>query len=158
MKFEWKLMAGVTVFFAIVSLIYWFTSYESGGTALLVFSFAAYAMLGAILWLFWSRRKGIPRPEDNPDGTYEEGEGVVAFFPAASLFPVAAGLGFTFVALALIFGTWYWCIGLPLIAGAMFGLMMEGESVDHPEDAERQQLDSRNGTADGASRPHDRLG
>lgn len=136
MKYEWKVICGASLFLGLVCALYWYTSYEAGGTALLLFSFAGYAMLGLFLLLLWSRRKGIPRPEDDPDGTYEDGAGVVSFFPAASLFPVAGGLGFTFVGLALIFGNWYWCIGLPLIAGAVFGLMVEGEHVDHPEDAE----------------------
>lgn len=139
MRYEWKVTAGASLFLGIVALIYWYWSYEDSGTVMLVFSFAAYGMLGAFLLMLWSRRKKIPRPEDNPDGTYEEGSGEVAFFPAASIWPAGIGLGAIFVAVALVYGNWYWLIGLPLVLGSIIGMTVEAEAGEDDTDALRAE-------------------
>lgn len=155
MRYEWKVTMGAAVFLAATGLLYWFTSYENAGTVMLGFSFAAYALLGGFLLMVWHRRKRIPRPEDNPDGTHEDGAGEVAFFPAASIWPAGIGLGAIFCAVALIYGNWYWVIGLPLIIGAVIGFTVEAESgldqIDelHAEAARRAAEEHPDG-ADGA--------
>jgi len=158
-KYEWKVTGGAAAFLAATGLLYWFTSYENSGTVMLGFSFAAYGMLGGFLLLCWFRRKRIPRPEDNPDATQEDGAGEVAFFPAASIWPAGIGLGAIFCAVALIYGNWYWIIGLPLIIGAVIGFTVEAESgldqVDelHAEAAKRAAEEHPDGT-DGVHESH----
>jgi membrane associated rhomboid family serine protease len=153
MKYEWKLSVGASLFLGVVALIYWFLSYEDAGTVMLVFSFAAYGMLGAFLLMEWKKRKNIPRPEDNPDGTYADGAGEIAFFPAASIWPAGIGLGAIFIVLALIWGNWYWLIGLPLVFGSIIGLTVEAEAPEdrqlHSEETTGEYLRAeaiRNGT------------
>ena len=86
----------------------------------------------ALMFLFmltvFFRRKRIPRAEDKPDGTMEEGEGEIAFFPANSMWPVAMGLGAVGLALGLAFGKWFWVIGAILLFGALIGFTVESES------------------------------
>jgi hypothetical protein len=142
MRYEWKISIGASLFLGIISLIYWLTSYEDAGTVMLVFSFAAYGMLGGFLLLQWKRRKSIPRPEDDPDGTYADGAGEIAFFPAASIWPAGIGLGAIFMAVALIYGNWYWVIAAPLVLGSIVGMTVEAEA---PEDS---QLHSEETTGD----------
>jgi cytochrome c oxidase subunit IV len=160
MKYEWKVTAGASLFLGLTALLYWYTSVESAGTVMLIFSFGAYGLLGTFLLMVWRRRARIPRPEDNPDGTYEEGAGEVAFFPAASIWPAGIGVGAIFCAIALIYGNWYWLIGLPLVAGAVIGFTVEAESgldqVDelHAE-AERAEADEHaNGVHDAEHADH----
>jgi hypothetical protein len=140
MKYEWKVVLGASVFLGIVALIYWFLSYEDAGTVMLIFSFAAYGMLGCFLLMLWGRRKGIPRPEDDPDGSYEAASGEVDFFPSASIWPAGIGLGAIFCAIALIWGNWYWFIGFPLIFGGIAGLMVESEAGKDDMDALHERL------------------
>ncbi len=128
MRFEYKTMGGAALFLGVVDIIYWFWSRESTGTALLIFSFAAYALIGSFLLLQWRRREGIDRPEDRTDATQADGAGEVGFFPAASIWPAGVGLGAIFAGVALIFGTWYWVIAGILLIGGIIGFAVEAEA------------------------------
>jgi hypothetical protein len=100
---------------------------------MLLAGFAAYGLLGVFLLMQWKRRHNIPRPEDDPDGTYEEAAGEIGFFPAASIWPAGIGLGAIFVGVALIYGNWYWVIALPLIIGSIIGFSVEAEASAEAE-------------------------
>jgi hypothetical protein len=140
MKLEWKVIAGASFFLAVIALIYWRMSDEAAGSVMLLFGFAAYGMLGAFLLLQWKRRHHIDRPEDNPDGTYEEATGEIGYFPAASIWPAGIGLGAIFVGVALIYGNWYWVIGLPLIVGAVIGFAVEAEANHEAEERAQRAM------------------
>jgi membrane associated rhomboid family serine protease len=151
MKYEWKVTGGASLFLGLTALVYWFLSYEDAGTVMLIFSFAAYGMLGAFLLMQWFRRARIPRPEDNPDATHEDGAGEVAFFPAASIWPAGIGLGAIFIAVALIYGNWYWVIGLPLVIGAVIGFTVEAETGLDQIDALHARAEALHAEGDGAA-------
>ena len=93
-----------------------------------VFGCFAYGLMFVFMLLVFLRRKRIPRAEDRPDATMEEGEGEIAFFPANSMWPVAMGLGAVGLALGLAFGKWCWVIGGVLMLGALIGFTVEAES------------------------------
>lgn len=147
MRLEWRTTVGAALFLGVVSGFYWFFSYEDTGAVLLVFGCSAYLLLAGYLLLQWTRRDGLPRPEDKDDGTYAETAGEsLGFFPAASIWPVAMGLGATFIGLALVFGTWYWLPGLGLFFGAIIGYATEAEAAnDAPETV--QEAASRSDSA-----------
>ena len=158
MKFEWKTILGASLFLGVICAIYWFWSTEDTGTALLLFGFAAYALLGGFLVLQWRRRKGIPRAEDKEDGSYAETAGEhLGFFPAASIWPAGLGLGAIFAGIALIWGTWYWVIALPLMMGAIMGWSVEAEAPedvpDNLEAAERTDTTIDPGLIDETAAP-----
>jgi len=57
MKIEALFLIGVGIFFGIVGAVYWFTSYEDGGTMML----AGTCLLGLLpgsYYMFWHRRMG----------------------------------------------------------------------------------------------------
>jgi hypothetical protein len=128
MKGEWVLALCVSVFLAIVGVIYWVWAGEVSGTVMLFFGCFAYGLLFSFMLLVFLRRRRIPRPEDKPDGEMEEGEGEIAFFPNNSIWPVAMGLGAVGLALGLAFGKWFWVIGGILMFGALIGFTVEAES------------------------------
>jgi hypothetical protein len=140
MKVEWKVIIGASFFIGILALAYWRLSNEDAGSVMLLFGFAAYGMLGCFLLLQWKRRHNIDRPEDNPDGTYEEAAGEIGFFPAASIWPAGIGLGAIFVGIALIYGNWYWVIALPLLLGAIIGFTVEAEANHEAEEAVQRAM------------------
>ncbi len=146
MKIEWRTILGASLFLGIICAIYWFWSTEDTGTALLLFGFAAYLMLGGYLLLQWKRRHGIPRSEDKEDATYAETAGEhLGFFPAASIWPAGMGLGGIFVGVAMIFGNWYWVIALPLILGSVIGWSVESEAPeDVPDEVEAARRQDTN--------------
>ena len=128
MKSEWFLALCTSVFLLIVGLIYWIWSGEVSGSVMLVFGCLAYGLMFLFMLTVFFRRNRIPRAEDKPDGTMEEGEGEIAFFPANSMWPVAMGLGAIGLALGLAFGKWFWVIGGILMLGALIGFTVEAES------------------------------
>jgi hypothetical protein len=128
MKIEYRLMLGVTLFLGGVAAIYWWTSYEDAGTVMLVFGGAAYGILGGFLLLQYLRRHRIPRPEDRDDATQADGAGAVGYFPNASIWPAGMGLGFVLIGVGLVFGAWFWIMGLILVLGAIIGFSVEADA------------------------------
>ena len=134
MRVEFRVCLGAALFLGIIDLIYWFTSNDDAGTACLLFSFFAYALIGSFLFLQWRRRKGIPRPEDRDDAEMSDGAGEVGFFPAASIWPAGIGIGAVFLAIGLIYGVWYLFIGGVFVIGSLIGFMVEAEAREEGPD------------------------
>lgn len=140
MKLEYRLMLGVSVFLAVVVIVYYPLSSETAGSTCLVFGAIAYLMLCGYLGLQYRRRHRIPRAEDRQDGLAEHALGPIAYFPAASIWPVALGIGFVFMAVGLVYGAWFFTIGAMILLGAVIGYNVEanadqdvGADVDHNE-------------------------
>jgi Cytochrome c oxidase subunit IV len=110
-------------FFGLVSIIYWFLSYEDAGGIMLVGTFLLGCIPGG--YYFWWSRRMPPRPEDQPDASVEDGAGVVGAFPGSSVWPFVLGAAAFFVAAALVFGAWTLAIGFFLAAVAVIGVVVE---------------------------------
>jgi hypothetical protein len=117
------------VFLAVIAAIYWFTSYEDIGTTELTVGALAYLLLGGYLFL-QSRRLGDSRPEDREDATFDDAVGPIGFFPAASVWPAALGLGVVVIAIGLVFGPWFFVVGFILAVGAIIGYAVEAQARD----------------------------
>jgi len=98
---------------------------------MLIFGFAAYGMLFGYLLLQYLRREGHPRPEDSFDATMADGEGEIAYFPSASIWPAGIALGMILGAIGAVWGLWYLIIGGIIFFGAVIGWVVES---DVPED------------------------
>ena len=123
MKVEARFLLFLATFGGVIALIYWFTSYEDGGTVML----AAVGLLGLLpgsYYLWWSRRM-TPRPEDDPEASPEDGAGVVGAFPSSSIWPFVLGLGAAMTGLAFVFGVWTAIFGLTLAFSAALGVVAE---------------------------------
>jgi len=123
MRVEALILIGVAVFFGIVGAVYWFWSYEQGGTAMLVGT-TLLGLLPGGYYLWWSQRMK-PRPEDRDDATIEEGAGVVGSFPSSSVWPFVLGMGLFLVVLSLVFGIWLMLPGFALVISAAVGVTVE---------------------------------
>ncbi len=120
---EALLFLGTAAFFAIVLGVYWFSSYEDGGSLLLLFTVCLGLLPGS--YLFWWSRRMRPRPEDRPAATLEEGAGTVNSFPDRSVWPLTVGVSMGFVALALAFGPWLAVIGGVVAIISFVGVIAE---------------------------------
>ena len=81
MKIEALFLLFLGVFFGIVGLVYWFTSYEDGGTMML----SATSLLGFFprsYYMFWHRRMG-KRVGDRDDEPIADSAGAINSFPGA---------------------------------------------------------------------------
>jgi hypothetical protein len=126
---EALVLLGVAIFFGIVGAVYWFTSYEDGGTMMLVGT-CLLGLLPGSYYLWWHRRMG-DRPEDKPDGTLEEGAGEIATFPNSSIWPFVLGMGAFMLVLAFAFGIWFAFPAVGLILTALIGVTAESRRGGH---------------------------
>jgi len=128
-KAEAGIAAFGVVFFAVAGAIYWFTSYEDAGTTLLAVTAIAYLLLFGYLYLQVRRlRTGIARPEDREDADVSDAIGEIEYFPAASVWPAALGLGVAVLALGLVFGPWFVVVGAIVVVGGIIGYSVEAQA------------------------------
>ena len=123
MRIEALFLIGIALFFGLVGAIYWFWSYEQGGTVML----AGTTLLGLLpgsYYLWWSRRMK-PRPEDRTDASIEEGGGVIGSFPNSSIWPFILGMGLFLIVLSTVFGLWLLAPGASLVLSALIGVTVE---------------------------------
>ena len=123
MRMEGVIFTILTVFFIIVTPIYWYLSHDPTGTTALVLTFGLSALVS--FYLLYTSRKVFPRPEDRLDGEIEEMAGEYGFFSPHSWWPLACAGSAAVVVLGLVFAWWLFIIGVALGAMAVVGLIFE---------------------------------
>ena len=129
MKAEAWIFATLTIFFALVTPIYWFMSEDPTGTVALILTFFLVLMIAAYLGLI--ARRIPPRPEDKKEGEIAEGAGELGFFPPQSIWPLYCAFAFMLVIAGPIFGWWLMLLGFGFGALALTGLVYEYYRGDH---------------------------
>jgi hypothetical protein len=129
MRTEGYIFVVLAVFFAIITPVYWYMSYDPTGTTALALSFGL-AFLVAFYLLFTARRMA-PRPEDRRDSEIEDGAGEYGFFSPHSWWPLACASAAAVVFLGLVFGWWLFIIGAVFGVIAVLGMVFEYYSGDH---------------------------
>jgi hypothetical protein len=119
---EGLVFLGTAVFFSVITALYWFTSYESAGSTMLLVTIGLGLMPGA--WLLWWARRMAPRPEDRPDAAMAEGAGRVGSFPGPTAWPVLLAAGAVLAANGIAFGIWPAVPGAALIVTAACGAIV----------------------------------
>lgn len=129
MKAEWRIFAGLLVFYAIITVIYGYLSaWEPVGTTALALSAALGGLVTFYIW-FTGRRVGM-RPEDRADGEIHEAAGEIGHFSPHSWWPLAVAAAFTLTLTAIAFGWWMVMIGAGLLLLAVVGLTFEYQRGD----------------------------
>ncbi|HEY7915345.1 MAG TPA: cytochrome c oxidase subunit 4 [Acidimicrobiales bacterium] len=116
-------LAGTGVFFGVIGVVYWFTSYEDAGFLMLLGSMLL-GLLPGSYYLWWSY-KMKPQFNDDPEGEIAEGAGAVDSFPGSSIWPFILGMGAMFAVLTFVFGLWLAPIAAALIISAAIGVTVE---------------------------------
>jgi hypothetical protein len=131
LRTEIRVVMFSAVFVAGIAAIYWFTSYEHAGTTMLAVGAAAYSMMCGYLYL-QARKLDAGhqgRPEDREDASPPAaGETEIGYFPSASVWPPAMGLGAVLIALGLVFGVWFFVIAAIFLVGAIIGYAVEAQA------------------------------
>jgi hypothetical protein len=122
-RVEGLLFAAGALFFGLLAVVYWFLSYETVGTTVLVLTAGLGFLIGFYV-LFTGRRIGS-RPEDRVDGEIEEGAGEMGFFSPHSWWPLPIAASGAVVFLGLIFGWWMVALGAVGLALSTIGLVFE---------------------------------
>jgi hypothetical protein len=115
------------VHFTAFAVIYAVSADEAAGEVLLLAG-VGFAALGAGWTWLWYRRHGDELPSDRADADVSEGAGPVGVFPAASLRPLALGVGMTGVVLGLVIGVWMLLVGLAIVASQVALLVRDVDS------------------------------
>jgi hypothetical protein len=123
MKIYGAFLAGIGLFFGIISLIYWFNSYEDGGFLMLIGS-ALLGLFPGSYYLWWAA-KGKRQADDDPNADVAEGAGTIDSFPNSSIWPFILGMGALFTVLTFVFGLWMAPLAAALILSGAIGGTVE---------------------------------
>lgn len=129
MKAEGIMMGALSLFFLVVTPVYWFMSYDPTGTTALILT-TCLGLLVTFYTLMVARRTG-PRPEDRQDAEIAEGAGEVGFFSPYSWWPLWCALSLSVVGLGIVFGWWLFLIGAGFGVVALLGFVFEYYRGEH---------------------------
>ncbi|MFI8850879.1 cytochrome c oxidase subunit 4 [Streptomyces sp. 891-h] len=129
MKLEAMLFAGVSLFFACVTIPYALYGDDPAGTAAVLIACLMAALVSFFLTVQYKRRGS--RPEDRLTGEIHERGGPLGFFPAGSPYPVLTALGVAVTGTGTVFGLWLALIGAGLTGAGVFGFVFQYARADH---------------------------
>jgi len=123
---NWRLFGGLSVFYVIITIIYWQVDGEPLGiTGMLLSSFLA-GMVGFYLW-FTQRRIGTVLPEDNVTAEISDGAGELGFYSPHSWWPLPVALSMCVAGMGLLIGWWLTLIGFSVLVVSIIGMVTEYE-------------------------------
>jgi hypothetical protein len=134
MKASWKLFGGLSVFYFILTIAYWYVGGEPVGIAALLLSGCLAGMVGFYVW-FTQKRIGVTLPEDNLSAEISDGAGELGFYSPHSWWPLPVALASSAMGLGLIIGWWLVLISLGALVVSVIGMVTEYEkpldSISH---------------------------
>ena len=129
MNASWKLFGGLSVFYVLVTVIYWQVGGEEVGIAGMLLSACLAGMVGFYVW-FTQKRIGVTLPEDNLTAEIADGAGELGFYSPHSWWPLPVALSACVFALGLIIGWWLSLIGLGALVISIIGMVTEYEKPE----------------------------
>lgn len=129
MKASWKLFGGLSVFYVIMTVIYWQVGGEEVGIAGMLLAACLAGMVGFYVW-FTQKRIGVTLPEDNLTAEIADGAGELGFYSPHSWWPLPVALSACVFALGLIIGWWLSLIGLGALVISIIGMVTEYEKPE----------------------------
>jgi hypothetical protein len=129
MKASWKLFGGLSVFYLIMTVIYWQVGGEEVGIAGMLLSACLAGMVGFYVW-FTQKRIGVTLPEDNLTAEIADGAGELGFYSPHSWWPLPVAVSACIFALGLIIGWWLSLIGLGALVISIIGMVTEYEKPE----------------------------
>ncbi|MEN9758663.1 MAG: hypothetical protein RL270_615 [Actinomycetota bacterium] len=126
MKTSWILFVGLSIFYAILTVVYWQLGGEAVGITAIALSAGLALIVGFYLW-FTDRRLGNLLPEDNQQGEIADSAGEIGFFSPHSWWPLPIALSASALALGLIIGWWLVLLALGALIVSIMGMVLEYE-------------------------------
>ena len=126
MSTNWRLFGGLSIFYVLITIIYWQVDGEPLGiTGMLLSSFLA-GMIGFYLW-FTQRRIGSILPEDRTSAEISDGAGELGFYSPHSWWPLPVALSMCVAGMGLLIGWWLTLIGITVLIVSIVGMVTEYE-------------------------------
>ena len=129
MKANWKLFTFLSVFYVIMTVIYWAVGGEPVGITGMVLAACLAGMVGFYLW-FTQKRIGVEIPSDNDDAEIADDAGELGFYSPHSWWPLPVALSATALSLGLIIGWWLVLIALGTLVLSIIGMVTEYEKPE----------------------------
>jgi len=126
MKTSWMLFVGLSIFYAIMTVIYWQLGGEPVGITAIALSGGLALIIGFYLW-FTARRLANVLPEDNLQGEIADSAGELGFYSPHSWWPLPVALSACTLGLGLIIGWWLVLIGVGSLLISVLGLVLQYE-------------------------------
>ncbi len=126
MKLEAILWTGVTVYFAVIGLIYLSVGGDATGVSLLLIATGLGGLIAGWTWN-WSRHHD-QRVADRADVDAVDQTGVVGVYPTASLRPIALAAGVTAVMVGIAIGSWLSMIGVAIVTSQLLLLTHDSDT------------------------------
>ncbi len=126
MKVSWQLFIGLSLFYVLMTIIYWQVGGEPVGIGGMLLAAALAGMVGFYVW-FTQRRIGQILPEDNMTALISDGAGDLGFYSPHSWWPLPVALSMCALTLSLIIGWWLTVISLGALVISIIGMVTEYE-------------------------------
>jgi hypothetical protein len=126
MKASWRLFGGLSVFYVLVTIIYWQVGGEPVGIGGMLLAACLAGMVGFYVW-FTQKRIGVILPEDNLSAEIADGAGELGFYSPHSWWPLPVALSACTMGLGLIIGWWLVLIGVGSLIISVIGMVTEYE-------------------------------
>jgi hypothetical protein len=126
MKVSWQLFIGLSVFYVLMTVIYWQVGGEPVGIGGMLLAAALAGMVGFYVW-FTQRRIGQILPEDNLTALISDGAGDLGFYSPHSWWPLPVALSMCAMTLSLVIGWWLTVISLGALIISIIGMVTEYE-------------------------------
>lgn len=126
MKVSWQLFIGLSLFYVLMTIIYWQVGGEPVGIGGMLLAAALAGMVGFYVW-FTQRRIGQILPEDNMTALISDGAGDLGFYSPHSWWPLPVALSMCALTLSLVIGWWLTVISLGALVISIIGMVTEYE-------------------------------
>jgi hypothetical protein len=117
---------GGVVHFAFFAVVYAMVADESAGVTLFAAGIAFAGLVAGWTWVWWRRHGDLA--SDRADADTSDEAGPIGVFTAASLRPLALGVGMTGIALGVVIGVWMTLVGLAIVASQVALLVRDVDS------------------------------
>jgi hypothetical protein len=132
MKANWQLFSSLSIFYVIMTVIYWYVGGEAVGITGMLLAACLAGMVGFYVW-FTQKRIGKLMPADNLTAEISDGAGELGFYSPHSWWPLPVALAATAIGMGLIIGWWLTLIAVTALFFGIIGWVTEYEKpLDDP--------------------------
>jgi hypothetical protein len=126
MKTNWQLFGGLSVFYVVMAVVYYYVGGEAVGITGMILAACLAGMVGFYVW-FTQKRIGELLPEDRLTAEIADGAGEMGFYSPHSWWPLPVAASATALGLSLIIGWWLTLIALGALVISIIGFVTEYE-------------------------------
>lgn len=132
MKANWQLFTGLSVFYVLMTVVYWYVGGEAVGITGMLLAACLAGMVGFYVW-FTQKRIGTLMPADNVTAEISDGAGELGFYSPHSWWPLPVALAAVAMGMGLIIGWWLTVIAVTALFFGIIGWVTEYEKpLDDP--------------------------